>query len=154
MSAASNPTPPELPMNPYRQVIVLALAALLGACAGAGMRDGTHQYPNAADAGHSMPMAGMEPRMAAMHDMHQKMLSAKSDAERQALMADHMKAMQGGMSMLKERQGMEGMGAWGDGKGAQGDMARHQRMMAEHMAMVQMMMDMMMDRMPPVAPVR
>jgi len=104
-------------------------------------------------------MAAMEPRMKAMQEMHQKMMGAKTPAERQALMADHMKAMQGGMAMMKEMhggmQGMQGMGAtggmagMGDGKGMPADMAKRHQMMTDHMAMMQMMMDMMADRMPP-----
>jgi hypothetical protein len=139
-------------MNVSRHLVALATAALLVACASPGLRDATTDPSSATGASGTMSMQSMEPRMAAMRDMHQKMVNAKSDAERQALMADHMKAMQGGMAMLKERQGMQGMSSWGDGKGAQGDADRRQRMMAEHMAMVQMMMDMMMDRMPPAAP--
>jgi hypothetical protein len=114
-------------------------------------------------------MATMEPRMKAMQEMHQKMMNAKTPAERQALMADHMKAMQGGMAMMKEMHGMHGMGAAGgkapmpgmggmggmggmaDGKGMPADMAARHQMMADHMAMMQMMMDMMMDRMPPAS---
>ena len=42
-----------------------------------------------------MPMATMEPRMKAMHEMHHKMLTARTPEERQMMMADHMKAMQG-----------------------------------------------------------
>ena len=49
-----------------------------------------------------------------MKDMQQKMMTAKTPAERQALMADHMKVMQDGMAMMKEMhggmQGMQGMG--------------------------------------------
>ncbi|MGL6108818.1 MAG: hypothetical protein ACRC2B_01835 [Rubrivivax sp.] len=67
-------------------------------------------------------MATMEPRMKAMQEMHQKMMNAKTPAERQALMADHMKAMQGGMAMMKEMHGMHGMGAAG-GKAAMPGMA-------------------------------
>jgi len=95
------------------------------------------------------PMAAMEPRMKAMHEMHQKMMGAKTPAERQALMADHMKAMQGGMAMMKEKHGgMQGMAGMGDGKGMPADMAKRHQMMTDHMAMMQMMMDMMADRMP------
>ena len=36
----------------------------------------------------------VEPRMKAMQEMHQKMMHAKTSEERNALMADHMKAMQ------------------------------------------------------------
>jgi hypothetical protein len=42
-------------------------------------------------AGTSMPMAANEPRMMAMKAMHQKMMNAGTPAERQALMAEHMK---------------------------------------------------------------
>ena len=96
--------------------------------------------------------------MKAMQDMHQKMMDAKSPEERQALMAEHMKAMQGGMAMMKDMQGMQGMGASGgmagmagigDGKGMPADMAKRHQMMTDHMATMQMMMDMMADRMPP-----
>ena len=86
--------------------------------------------------------------MKAMQDMHQKMMGAKTPEQRQALMADHMKAMQDGMVMMKDMQGMQGMAAMGDGKGMPVDMAKRQQMMTDHMAMMQMMMDMMADRMP------
>ena len=39
-------------------------------------------------------------QMAQMREMHQKMMAAKTPQERQALMAEHMKAMQGAMSMM------------------------------------------------------
>jgi hypothetical protein len=112
-------------------------------------------------------MPAMDSRMKAMQEMHQKMVNASTPAERQALMADHMKAMQGGMAMMKEMQtmhagggagGMGMMGAsggaapmagTGDGKGVPGDMAKRHQMMADHMATMQTMMDMMSDRMPP-----
>ena len=91
-------------------------------------------------------MAAMDAQMKAMRDMHTKMMNAKTPEERQAMMADHMKAMQGGMGMMK---GMSGMGAMGDPKGMSADMAQHHKMMTQHMEMMQMMMDMMMQRMPP-----
>ena len=95
--------------------------------------------------------------MKAMQDMHQKMMSAKTPAERQALMADHMKAMQGGMAMMNEmqggmRNGMQGMPGMGDGKVMPADMAKRHQMMTDHMASMQMMMEMMSDRMPPAVP--
>ena len=90
-------------------------------------------------------MAAMDAQMKTMHDMHVKMTNAKTPEERQALMADHMKAMQGGMGMMK---GMSGMGAMAGPPGMPADMAPHQKMMGQHMAMMQMMMDMMQQRMP------
>ena len=87
--------------------------------------------------------------MKAMQEMHQKMMGAKTPAERQAMMADHMKAMQDGMAMMKEKQGgMQGMAGMGDGKGTPADMAKRHQMMSDPMAMMQTMMDMMADRMP------
>ncbi len=91
-------------------------------------------------------MAAMDAQMKAMRDMHTKMVNAKTPEERQAMMADHMKAMQGGMGMMKD---MSGMGSMGDPKGMSTDMAQHHKMMAQHMEMMQMMMDMTMQRMPP-----
>jgi len=82
-------------------------------------------------------MAAMDGQMKTMRDMHTKMMNAKTPEERQALMGEHMKAMQGGMGMMK------GMGGMGDSKGMSADMAQRQPMMTQHMAMMQMMMDMM-----------
>ena len=132
-------------MTAIRALIALSVATIATACA-------SPDAMNAAPA----PMAAMEPRRKAMQEMHQKMMGAKTPAERQALMADHMKSMQGGMAMMKEMHGgMQGMGAsggmagMGDGKGMPADMAKGHQMMTDHMATMQMMMDMMADRMPP-----
>jgi hypothetical protein len=97
--------------------------------------------------------------MKTMQEMHQKMTDAKTPAERQTLMGDPMKAMQGGMAMMKDMHGPGGMGAMGaspmagmgDGKAMPAEMAKHHKMMADHMATMQMMMDMMGDRMPPAS---
>ena len=111
--------------------------------------------------------------MKAMQEMHQKMVNASTPADRQALMADHMEAMQGGMAMMKEMQAihgadgmtcMGGMGMMGSsggtapmagmGKGMPTDMAKRHQMMADHMALMQMMMDMMTDRLPSASTVK
>jgi hypothetical protein len=94
---------------------------------------------------HPDAMSAMEPRMKAMQDMHLKMANAKTPAEREALMAEHMKAMQGGMAMMQEMRGMGAMGS----KGMPAGMGERDQMMADHMATMQMMMNMMADRMPP-----
>lgn len=72
--------------------------------------------------------------MKSMQEMHDKMMAAKTPEERQALMADHMKAMQGGMGMM------------GQMRGAQGGTSTSPEMMAKRMDMMEMMMQMMMDR--------
>ena len=153
-------------MNRFRIIVALSVAALATACASPGAPSGVTASPGMAqmNMGSSGSMAAMDPRMKTMQEMHQKMKDAKTPADRQALMADHMKAMQGGMAMMQGMPAAGGMGAMGamgssggaspmtgmgDGKGMPADMAKRQQMMADHMAMMQMMMAMMADRMPP-----
>jgi hypothetical protein len=140
--------PQESTMNGFRMVVALSVATLATACASPGATNGATASPGMAQMNMGSPgsMAAMDPRMKTMQEMHQKMMDASTPADRQALMADHMKAMQGGMAMMK---GMPGAGGMGDGKGMPAVMAGRQQMMADHTAMMQMMMDMMADRMPP-----
>ena len=133
-------------MSRYRFIplaVALASASTLIACTTAPA------MPMGAAPANSMAsperMAAMDAQMKTMHDMHTKMMNAKTPDERQALMADHMKAMQGGMGMMKSMPGKGGMTGQA---GMPADMAQHQKMMGEHMAMMQMMMDMMQQRMP------
>jgi hypothetical protein len=160
-------------MNAVRMLVALSAATLASACANPGATSAAPATPAAtgmahAGMGSAGSMAAADPRMKAMQEMHQKMMNAKTPAERQALMADHMKAMQGGMAMMKDMHGkhsesaMTGMAPMGSasgastmsgmsegkGEGMTHDMAEHHRMMADHMATMQMMMDMMADRMP------
>ncbi len=95
-------------------------------------------------------MAGMDQHMKSMQAMHEKMMSAKTPEDRQALMAEHMKLMQDGMAMMKGMgsQGMGGMGKAG-GSNMGGGMTERQQMMEKRMDMMESMMQMMMDRMPP-----
>ena len=96
-------------------------------------------------------MASMEKQMKAMQAMHEKMASAKTSDERQALMAEHMKMMQEGMGMMKQMGGMSGTGGMQSGKGMNSSMADRQQMMEMRMNMMESMMQMMMDRMPPAS---
>ena len=164
-------------MTTFRTLAALSVAALLGACANPGPMDAASPAVGTPPMamGASGSMAAPDARMKAMQEMHQRMVNASTSADRQALMADHMKAMQGGMAMMKEMQalhgagGMGGMGGMGmmgstggpapmagrgDGKGMPADMAKRHQMMADHMAMMQTMMDMMADRMPPASTVK
>ena len=86
-------------------------------------------------------MARMDTQMKAMSGMHDKMMLAKTPEERSALMAEHMKTMQDGMSMMKE------MPPGGKG-GMKGEMGANHQMMEKRMDMMQSMMQLMMDRMP------
>ena len=126
--------------------IAISSATLLVACNTAPpMPMGSAQAGTMAAPNH---MTMMDAQMKSMREMHEKMMNAKTPDERNKMMAEHMKSMQGGMAMMG---GMGGMGGMGDMKGMQGmsgDMMAHHQMMAKRMEMMQMMMKMMMDRMP------
>lgn len=84
----------------------------------------------------------MDAQTHAMRDMHEKMMAAKTPEERSALMADHMKTMQDGMTMMNEMPA-------GSMQAMKGDMSMHHRMMEKRMEMMGASMQMMMDRLPP-----
>ena len=102
-------------MTTSRTLAALSVAALLGACANPGPMNAASPAagtsPMAMGASGSMLAPGA--RMKEMQEMHQKMANASTPAERQALMADHMKAMQGGMAMMKEMHAINGAGGMG-----------------------------------------
>ena len=132
--------------RPIALAVAISGASLLAACTTApAMPMGSAPASSMAT---PERMAAMDGQMKTMRDMHTKMMNAKTPEERQALMGEHMKAMQGGMGMMK---GMSGMGGMGDSKGMPADMAQRHTMMTQHMAMMQMMMDMMSQRMPPAS---
>ena len=79
--------------------------------------------------------------MKAMHEMHNKMMAAKTPAERNALTDEHMKIMQDSMTM------MNGMSPGGM-SGMKGDMAARHQTMETRLEMMQATMQMMMDRLP------
>jgi len=88
--------------------------------------------------------AKVDQQMKMMQDMHQKVVAAKTPEERAALTKDHMKSMQDGMAMMGQMGG--GMGMSG-GKGpAGGGMPMDAEKMKRRMDMMEMMMQMMMDR--------
>ena len=104
-------------------------------------------HPNAAPTASTADMQG---QMKAMRQMHDQMMAAKTPSQRQALMADHMKSMQGGMAMMKSMGCTGPMGA-ASGTGAAmfgGAMAQQPQAMEGCMQMMQMMMEMMSQRVP------
>lgn len=102
-----------------------------------------HHPPGTAVRPESTP-AGYDEQMKTMQQMHQQMAAAKTPEERAALMNDHMKAMQGGMGMMGQmRGGMMGSKKMGGGNAAMG---MDPQMMNRRMDMMEMMMQMMMDR--------
>ena len=92
-------------------------------------------------------MARMDAQTKAMRQMHDKVMAAKTPEERNALMAEHMKTMQDGMTMMNGAapEGMSSMKG-----GMKGDMTMHHRMMEKRMEMMAASMQMMMDRLPAV----
>ena len=127
-----------------RSVFVLAFAAALstGALAQSDKEHAAHHPEGAsAPAAKATPKAAapaqMDMQMKSMHEMHEKMMAAKTPEERQALMSEHMKSMQGGMAMMGQ---MKAPDAKGSGK------PMSPEMMGKRMDMMEMMMQMMMDR--------
>ena len=84
----------------------------------------------------------MHAQMTAMREMHEKMMAAKTSKERNALMAEDMKLMREGMNMMSEMSpdGQNGMAC---------DTTARDKAMEERMQMMQTVMQMMMDRLPP-----
>jgi hypothetical protein len=119
----------------HRSTTVIATLGLLAALALSGCGDATppttapkvNPEPTDASADSTASRA-----MLHMQTMHEQMMAAKTPAERQALMADHMKAMQEGMDAMQH------MGKASKESGAMG--------MGTRMDMMAMMMQMMMDR--------
>lgn len=140
-----------------RTLLALSATAFAAACASPNMPDTTATRADQHAAHHpaaaaSAPTAAMQDRMRAMREMHDKMAQAKTPEERQALMADHMKVMQGGMQMMKGMGGMGGAACMRDPQGPPADIGKCQQLMEQRMDMMQMMMEMMMQRMPATPP--
>jgi hypothetical protein len=85
-----------------------------------------------------------------MQALHDRMISATTPAERQAVMDEQRKEMQAGMSMMNQMHGgamTEGMGAGMMGQqGKPADANAQMQMMQKRMDMMQMMMQTMMDQ--------
>ena len=137
---------------PHAISLPLAFAAFatLGTAGAADDKDHQAHHPagaasaavsKSAPARPGADMNRMDGQMKTMQQMHDKMVAAKTQEERNALMAEQMKTMQDGMSMMK------GMPAAGMGS-LQGDMGAGHQMMEKRMEMMQSIMQMMMDRMP------
>ncbi len=133
------------------------IAAVIGTAGWAAQPDehAGHHPPGSAGAAATKPsaakpaagMARMDTQIAAMKAMHEKMMVAATPEERGKLMAEHMKTMQEGMSMMNDSSHQH----MGDMKAGNGSMAARQAMMEKHMAMMGAAMAMMGDRLPPPA---
>ena len=146
-------------------ILAAAAAVTLAGCSsfpgsGAKQAEEHETHHPAAESAPTVDPAKFDKQMKTMQEMHQKMMAAKTPAERAALMKDHMKAMQDGMAMMGQMGGGPAMmGQMGGGMPMQGGGMSSmpggmQKDMMQRMAMMQMMMQMMVDReaaMPPAA---
>ena len=132
-----------------RYVLIFAAAAALsaGVLAQPGKDHAAHHPAGAASAAGPSSKAPtptqMELQTKAMREMHEKMMAAKTPEERQALVVEHLKAMQDGMAMMGQ---MHGGGGARSGEGMGDGVSMSSRMMGKRMDMMEMMMQMMMDR--------
>lgn len=135
-----------------RFALVLAAAiALPMAASGQSSEDHTAHHPDAASAPTAPPQAppaaapaapaggAMDAQMKSMREMHDKMMTARTPEERRALMGEHMKVMQDAMAMMGKMKGPPG-------NGMTGGMSMRPEMMGKRMDMMEMMMQMMVDR--------
>ncbi len=141
----------------HTSALCLAVIASSAAVAATAPDEHAAHHPAAA-ASQPAPDAGkFSDQMARMQDMHQKMQAAKTPEERAALMKEHWQVMQGGMAMMGQMQGCMAMGGPGMGtppgrpQGARkplprGGMGAEHDAMHHRMDMMEMMMQMMMDR--------
>lgn len=114
--------------------VAVLLAAAAGGCTSTSPQPPA-QGPGMHGHGHGMmgPGAGnFDMHMRQMQEMHTRMMAAKTPEERQALRAEHHKAMRGGMAAMHEHMGAMQQG----GQCTPEMMERHRNMM--HM-MMQMM---------------
>ena len=144
-------------MKPLYTILALATAALLTACANpphrgpgplSAAKADEHAAHQAAAASPAAPPHAMQERMKNMQAMRDRMMNARTPAERQALMAEHMKAMHDGMDMMNGMKGMGGMGGMPGMKHMPPGTGQAQQMLEMRMDMMQTMMEMMMQRMP------
>lgn len=117
--------------------------AIVGCATGPDRTDrhAAHHPPGAATGpASSAPAPGqMDAMMKSMQEMHDKLRAAKTPEERAALMNEHMKLMHDGMAMMgRMRGGKGGMGM--------GGMPMSPEAMGRRMDMMEMMMQMMVDR--------
>ncbi len=92
-------------------------------------------------------MAAMNRKLKTMHQVHAKMLSAKTAEEKNVLMAKHMNAMRQGMESLN-MMGADVMGAMKGEKHFPRCARELEQMMEKRMEMMELMLQMAMDRMP------
>lgn len=112
--------------------IAALLAATLGGCTSAPAHGTMHAANMQGPAMMGPGGPGMETHMRQMQEMHSRMMAATTPEQRQALRAEHQRAMHGGMAAMQEQ-----MGAMQRSGQCSPEMMQRQR------NMMQMMMQMM-----------
>lgn len=141
----------EVSMSRFRTVaVLLSLAAASAATMAQDVHHSPHHPAGPASApprhdigtpGGVTTMVRMNTQMRAMQVMHEKITAAKTPAERDALMPEHMKVMQESISMLR------GMPPARPSPG-KGDSAARQQILEKRVDMMESMMQMLVDAMP------
>lgn len=132
-------------------MLVTTAAVTLAGCSsfsgsGAPQGEAHDAHHPAAESAPKVDPAKFDQQMKTMQEMHQKMMAAKTPAERAALMNVHMKAMQDGMAMMGQMGGgMPMQGQMGGKSSMPGGPSMHTDMV-QRMEMMEMMMQMMVDR--------
>jgi predicted membrane-bound mannosyltransferase len=138
-----------------RHIVTLIAAATLAVSSSSVLAatEAEHAGHHPAEKTAAVETTKYDQNMGRMMEMHQKMQAAKTPEERTSLMKEHMASMQGGMAMMDQMKG--GMSMPGAKKSSgKGDMPMSHQSMQRRMDMMEMMMQMMMDREPVAAPVK
>jgi hypothetical protein len=87
--------------------IAVVLSAGCSSMPGSASRDAEEHAAHHPEVAATSPApSGDDQQMKMMREMHQKMVAAKTPEERAALMKEHMKTMQDGMGTMKRRMDM------------------------------------------------
>lgn len=133
----------------------LAVTAILCTMlAGPALADDRHHPPQAQ--GSAMPVERMQQNLRSMEQQLDRIAKAKTDAERQTLMAEHMASMRAQIAMAAGGKAMADCPMMGAGMGGNmggdmggnmgGDMGQRMHQMEQRMDMMQMMMQGMMGK--------
>ena len=141
----------------FKSILAAAAAVALAGCSSfpastAKQAEEHDAHHPAAETAPKVDPGKFDQQMKTMQDMHQKLMAAKTPSERAALMKDHTKVMQDGMAMMGQMGG--GMPTQGGGMSSMPGGPSMQKDMMQRMDMMEMMMQMMVDReaaMPPAA---
>ena len=140
-----------------KKSVAIALSAALAFAAGTPFAQAPASNPGAtatqsrSSMSMSSPMGQMDEHMKTMQALHNRMISATTPEERQKVMEEQRKEMQGGMATMNQMmQGGAMTGGMGPGtmgqKGKPADPGAQMQMMQKRMDMMQMMMQTMMDQ--------